>query len=126
MTRQRLPPLYKIRHLPSPSRTSWREEAWITDEFFPDGILADVTPKPGRRYIKATWPPRGRGRGEPMFSPRRIAAQLRGAEVIRLRRDQLTWEEIAARLGFADKSGAWRAARRAIDRMERERWLRAH
>jgi len=124
MTRQ-LP--RRLRWLPHPSRRDWHEEAWITDEFFPDGILADVTPKPGRRYIKATWPPRGRGRGEPMFSPRRIDAQLRAAEAIRLRcHERLTWEEIAASLGFADKSGAWRAAQRAIDRMERERYLRTH
>src|SRR5260221_4166946 len=124
MTRQRL---HFFRWLPHPSRSTWREFAWIHDEFHPQGIYADVTPRPGRRYIKATWPPRSRGRGEPMYSPRRIDAQLRAAQAIHLRApEQLTWEHIATRLGFADKSGAWRAAQRAIDRMERERWLRTH
>src|SRR6266851_3119786 len=103
----------RLRWLPHPSRRTWQEFAWIRDIFHPDGVWADVTPRPGCRYTAATWPPRHRGRGESMTSPRRCDAFLRAAEAIHLRcHEQLTWAEIAARLGFRDKSGAWRAAPR--------------
>jgi hypothetical protein len=59
-----------------------RKMAYINDELhprwlYPHGVLADVTPRPERTYTRATWPPRGRGRGESLTSPRRIEAKLR-------------------------------------------------
>lgn len=96
--------------------------AWITDKFHPHGMLADVTPAPGCTYTRATWPPRGRGRGESLTSPRRIEAKLRAARVIELRSQGYTWAAIARALGFKDKSGPWRAMRRACDRIDYERF----
>lgn len=84
----------------------------------PDGTLLDVTPAPGCTYTRDTWPPRGRGRGESITSPRRIAAKLRAAEVIRLRAQECTWQQIAVALGFADASGAYRAYKRTVDRLD--------
>lgn len=84
----------------------------------PDGIDVDVSPAPGRTYTRYTWPPRGRGRGESLTSPRRVAAKLRTIEVIRMRKECCTWEQIARQLGFKDASGPYRAYKRAIDRME--------
>jgi len=102
-------------------RQSWRKQEWITDEFHPHGVLADVTPEPGRTYTRYTWPPRGRGRGESLFSPRRIEAKLRTVKVIRLRAAGYTWERIARALGFRDASGPYRAYRRAVDRVDWDR-----
>jgi hypothetical protein len=101
----------------------------INDEFhpkslYPHGILADVSPSPGHTYTKATWPPRGRGRGESLTSPCRIEAKLRAAEAIRLRRRGCSYATIAHLLGFRDKSGAWRAIRRASDRIDYDRYAR--
>ena len=90
---------------------------WIRDEFHPYGAWSDETPAPGRSYTRNTWPPRGRGRGESLTSPRRIEAKQRAVEAMRLYyRDRLTWQVIAARLGFKDRSGPWRAVRRLVDR----------
>lgn len=72
---------------------------------------------PDRYYTRASWPPRGRGRGESLSSPRRIAAKLRAAKVLQLRTSGATWEAIARGLGFADASGAYRSYRRAMDRI---------
>jgi hypothetical protein len=99
-------------------RTPYRKTAWIKDEFHPDGIVADVTPAPGHSYTRATWPPRGRGRGESLTSPRRIEAKLRAAKALELRSQGHSWETIARRLGYRDRSGAWRAVRRAADRAD--------
>ncbi len=66
-------------------------------------------------YTRETWPPRGRGRGESLTSGRRIQAKLRALEVIQLRRAGHTYAMIAVRLGFRDKSGAWRALHRCFD-----------
>ena len=85
--------------------------AWIDDE----------TPQLGHTYTRATWPPRGRGRGESLLSPRRIAAKLRSVEVIRLRSEGLTWKVIASMLGFKDASGPYRAMKRAMDRVDWDR-----
>ena len=90
----------------------------------PDGTICDVTPAPGCTYTRYTWPPRGRGRGESLTSSRRIEAKLRAAEVIRMRMEGHTWEVIAHRLGFADASGPWRAARRTFDRIDYDRFKR--
>ena len=95
-----------------------RKYAWVKDEFHPHGILADVTPEPGRSYTRATFPPRGRGRGESLTSPRRIEAKQRAYRALQLWRSGLTWQSIARRLGYKDKSGAWRAVRRLIDRVD--------
>jgi hypothetical protein len=84
----------------------------------PDGIDVDITPAPGRTYTQYTWPPRGRGRGESLTSPRRIAAKLRTIEVIRMRAQFYTWNQIARTLGFKDASGPYRAYKRAVDRVD--------
>ncbi len=84
--------------------------AWI------DGHMIDITPGPGRYYTKDTWPPRGRGRGESLLSPRRIEARQRAHQALALWRAGYTWQAIARMLGYADKSGAWRAVRRLYDR----------
>jgi len=101
----------------------------INDEFhprylYPHGVLADVSPAPGRSYTRATWPPRGRGRGESLLSPRRIDAKLRAAEVIELRFQGCSWQAIANRLGFRDRSGPWRACRRLYDRLDYDRYMK--
>ena len=99
--------------------------AWINDEMhprslYPDGVLADVTPAPGCTYTRATWPPRGRGRGESLLSPRRIEAKLRALRVLHLRMAGLSFAAIARRLGFRDRSGPWRAMRRTCDRVDQD------
>lgn len=93
-------------------RQSWHKTEWI------DGILTDVTPAPGRTFTHETYPPRGRGRGESLTSPRRVAAKLRTSQVIRMRGQGRTWQEIARELGFKDASGPYRAYKRAIDRVD--------
>lgn len=90
--------------------------AWIVDELHPHGVWADVSPAPHCTYTRATWPPRGRGRGESLTSPRRIEAKLRAAQVLELRFAGYTWDSIARKCGFRDPSGPWRAIRRASDR----------
>jgi len=103
-------------------RQSWRKveysQGWPD---VPDGTFCDVTPEPGRTYTRYTWPPRGRGRGESLYSPRRIEAKLRMVKVIRLRAAGYTWERIARALGFRDASGPYRAYRRAVDRVDWDR-----
>jgi hypothetical protein len=103
-------------------RLSWSKtiEAYKLPDV-PDGMLCDVTPAPGRSYTRYTWPPRGRGRGESLLSPRRIEAKLRTIEVIRLRRAGYTWQAIARALGYADASGPYRAYKRTIDRIDWDR-----
>lgn len=90
----------------------------------PDGTLCDVTPAPGNTYTRMTWPPRGRGRGESLTSPRRIAAKLRTADILAMRSRGMTWEAIAQELGYADKSGPWRAVRRAYNRVDYNQFLK--
>lgn len=97
---------------------------WIVDEMHLQGIMADCTPRPRCTYIRATWPPRGRGRGESLCSPRRIEAKLRAVQALELWQAGATWEAIAHQLGYSDKSGAWRAVRRLFDRLDYDRWLR--
>jgi hypothetical protein len=95
------------------SPQSWRKLAEM-----PDGMVVNATPMPGRTYTKDTYPPRGRGRGESLTSPRRIAAKLRAAQVIRLRIEGYTLASVARKLGFRDASGAYRAMRRTMDRLD--------
>ena len=87
----------------------------------PDGTLVDATPTPGNTYTRLTWPPRGRGRGESLYSPRRIEAKLRACEVMQLRAVGHTWASIARATGFKDASGAYRAMKRALDRVDWDR-----
>src|SRR5690349_15866657 len=63
-------------------RQSWRKTI-VAEGLIevPDGTICDATPTPGRTYTRYTWPPRGRGRGESLTSPRRIEAKLRTVEV---------------------------------------------
>ena len=91
----------------------------------PDGSIVDVSPAPGNTYTRHTWPPRGRGRGESIASPRRIAGKLRTIEVIRMRAAHYTWQQIASALGFKDASGPYRAYRRAVDRIDWDRQQRS-
>lgn len=83
-----------------------------------DGMLLDVTPGPGRHYTRETWPPRGRGRGESLSSPRRVQARFRTAEAIRLRSAGATWQTIATTLGYSDPTGPWIAVRRTCSRLD--------
>lgn len=104
--------------------------AFIRDEFHPQGILCDVSPRPGRTYLKAakgcghaySWPPVGRGRGESLTSARRIEAKLRAYEALEMYQDGHTFETIAHKLGFKDRSGPWRAIRRLFDRADYDRY----
>lgn len=61
------------------------------------------------------WPPRGRGRGESLTSPRRIAAKMKALDALELHAHGWTYERIARRLGYRDASGAWRAVQRIRD-----------
>ncbi len=81
----------------------------------------DASPTPGHTYTRATWPPRGRGRGESLLSPRRVRAKLRAIEVIQLRTEGHTWAYIARVTGFKDASGPYRAMQRMIDRVDWDR-----
>lgn len=78
---------------------------------------------PDQRYTREPcscgrplWPPCGRGRGEALDSPRRLAALVRALEAQRLYYGEgWTYEAIARALGYRDKSGPWRALQRLRD-----------
>ncbi len=91
----------------------------------PDGTIIDGTPAPGATYTRHTWPPRGRGRGESLYSPRRVGAKVRAAEVLKMHGAGHTYKQIACILGYADASGPYRAMRRAIDRLDWDHARRA-
>lgn len=84
----------------------------------PDGMLCDISPAPGNTYSRYDWPPRQRGRGESLTSPRRIAAKFRTKRVIELRAQGLTWAAIARATGYKHASGPYRAMKRAVDRAD--------
>jgi hypothetical protein len=110
-------------------RSTAPKQTW--DNYILDGnVWVDASPMPGHTYTRATWPPRGRGRGESLLSPRRVRAKLRAIEVIQLRTEGHTWDFIARVTGFKDASGPYRAMKRAIDRVDWDRQrqdeLRAH
>lgn len=49
----------------------------------------------------------------------RTVAEYRAARATELSLNGLTYEQIAAELGFADRSGAWRAVRRCLRRRQK-------
>src|SRR5690348_4177818 len=62
------------------------------------------------------WPPRGRGRGEALLSPRRVAAKLRALDALALYAQGQTYAEIARELGYKTPMGAWHAVQGIRDR----------
>jgi hypothetical protein len=97
--------------------TTRRPHSW-NKTMYRDGLMMNVSPSPGNTFTRDTYPPRGRGRGESLTSPRRIAAKQRALEVVKLRLGQhLTWATIARLLGFKDASGAYYAYHRLLDRI---------
>jgi hypothetical protein len=78
-----------------------------------------IVERDGELYGRVTWPPRGRGRGESLSSPRRIVGKIRQGLAVRLRGRGMTYREIALRVGYADKSVARRAIVAAVER----RWM---
>jgi hypothetical protein len=84
--------------------------------------------KPGQTYTRypcscgrEVWPPRGRGRGESLYSPRRIEAKLRAVEAFKLRCQGWRFKQIAAHLGYGSAKSAWRAWRRTLDEVTAQR-----
>jgi hypothetical protein len=126
MTRQHSFPSMGFSYPPRRTYRTWRKEEWIRDEFHPQGVLADVTPRPGHTFTASTYPPRGRGRGESLSSPRRIEAKMRASRVLELRMQGHTWEKIAQHLGYRDRSGPYRAAQRVFERIDMNDARRAH
>lgn len=55
-----------------------------------------------------------RARGESSTSPRRLAAVERQAEALQLRKQGQSYDEIAEALGYADKTGAYKAVKAAL------------
>ena len=127
-------PSFKAMGLHQPGRPRTRRLSWRKREYVygkqaqrhgcPDGTYCDFTPAPGRTYIRATYPPSGRGRGESLTSPRRIEAKLRAVKVIQLRQAGLTFQQIGYKVGLST-SGAYRAMQRTLDRLDWDRDERA-
>lgn len=63
---------------------------------------------------------RGRGQGEDTASPRRIEAAERRAQALELRKAGATYEQIAQRLGYADRANAYRAVHTALKEITAE------
>lgn len=55
-----------------------------------------------------------RARGESSTSPRRIEAIERRGDALKLRKQGMTYDEIAAALGYTDRAGAYRAVQAAL------------
>ncbi len=69
------------------------------------------------------WPPRGRGRGESLSSPRRIEAKVKALHAMELHCLGVTYDSIARQLGYRTRGGAWRAVQRIRDQHAAwERW----
>jgi hypothetical protein len=69
------------------------------------------------------WPPRGRGRGESLLSPRRIEAKLKALDALALHLQGYPYRLIATTLGYQTTSGAWQAVQRLRDHeAEWARW----
>ena len=58
--------------------------------------------------------------GEPKTSKRRIAAKEKQAEALELRKAGLTYDAIAARLGYTNKTSAYKAVMTALNDLRRE------
>jgi hypothetical protein len=54
------------------------------------------------------------------FDPANLDAAEKGRQALELRRDGKTWDAIAEELGYSDRSGAYIAAKRLLDRTEFE------
>lgn len=52
---------------------------------------------------------------------RRTSSAARAAEALKLRLSGLSYDDIAAQLGYRDKSGAWRAVESELTKVKRER-----
>lgn len=85
--------------------------------------------EPGARYCRQCWPPRGRGRGEDQYSPRRLEAQMKAynAYLLYLRAGNrpglwrgLTYEQIARHCGYGSRGSACKAIRRYQDQLNGE------
>lgn len=95
------------------------KEPWWSDAFSryrkcphtPDDVYTREPCSCGREL----WPPRGRGRGESLTSPRRVAAKLRALDALRLHCEGKTYARIAQELGYKTPSGAFRAVQRIHD-----------
>jgi hypothetical protein len=109
-----------------------RYDPCVADNYDPD---RECPHKPWQTYTKypcscgrELWPPRGRGRGESLTSPRRLKAKKRVIEAMRLRAQGYTFRAIAEKLGYSSRKTAWRAVRRCIDQAQAirnwEQWRR--
>jgi hypothetical protein len=85
--------------------------------------------RPDQRYTRypcscgrELWPPRKRGRGESLFSPRRVEAKLKALDALALRGKGHPYRVIAARLGYNTTSGAYQAVQRL--RAQEAEWAR--
>lgn len=61
------------------------------------------------------WPPHGRGRGESLTSPRRIAAKLRALDALQMVCMGYSYETIARQLGYRHRGSAYHAVQRLRD-----------
>lgn len=61
-----------------------------------------------------------RGRGESSTSERRLTAAERGRQALELRKAGATFDDIAGKLGYADRGCAYRAVRKALKETLRE------
>jgi len=111
-----------------------RYDPYVADNYDPEVACPH---KPWQTYTKypcscgrTLWPPRGRGRGESLSSPRRIAAKVNALEAMKLRRQGIRWREIAETLGYSSPQSAWNAVQRCVDqvtvRRNYEQWRRAN
>jgi hypothetical protein len=108
------------------ARETWHQTVLASGRAdVPDGTVIDATPMPGATYTRDTWPPRGRGRGESLTSPRRVYAKLRACEVIKMRIAGESWTHIAKVTGFASASGACMAYQRMRNRVNWDERRRA-
>src|SRR5438445_11266022 len=79
-------------------RSTGRRYSWDKPPIPSGNAWIDASPMPGHTYTPETWPPGGRGRGESLYTPRRIEATLTAIEVVRARISWHTWEAISRTL----------------------------
>src|SRR5882762_11924855 len=69
-------PLSAYRRIRGGRRDTAPQQTWSKPPRLEGNVwIDDETPLPGHTYTRATWPPRGQGRGESLSSPRRIEAK---------------------------------------------------